>query len=631
MRPQPVPFPWERALASGVAVVGPVSVGVAWGHLGVGIVGSLGALTASLADIGGPYRHRAIRIPTVTAAAAAGFFLGSLVLGHPGWSVGAVVAAAFVSGLVTVLGNTASFASMQFVVYTVVASGIDLGAGPPWRGALVFLAGGAWGLALSMATGLGRVSAPERSAVATVYESVARLLEAVGTADVATARQRLTTALNGAYDTLTVARSRAGGRDKAFRRLVALLNEATPVVEATHVLIRDANPLPPAVLAAVQEIPDAIRRGTSAPAIPDGEGDSAAVVALLAALAPVSALLKVDDPGDPSSVVTRSGTGERLMAAWDSVRAGPVTLLAIVRLCLCMAVAELVMHLLPLQRPYWVALTVAVSLKPDFGSTFARAAQRALGTIVGVAIGSVLVAFVPFGPWILVAMAVSAALIPVGAARNYGLYATVLTPVIVFLIDLGHHGDQQLIVFRLIDTVLGSAIVIVAGFLPWPDSWRSGGRIAEEFAAAADDVLAYLRVALEEQTPNRPVARRRTYRRLSDLRTVFQQALAEPPPVSTRVTTWWPAIVALEQLTDAVTALVVQTEHGGAHPSREGVDVVLGVMQDLATTARTQQPPRPLPPPPDDDVLHDVVAELQVVHGVLSGRPELTGKLTGRG
>ena len=65
LRPRPAPIPWERAVRTALAVVGPVSGGMATGHLAPGLIGSMGALAASLADRGGPYRQRAIRVATV--------------------------------------------------------------------------------------------------------------------------------------------------------------------------------------------------------------------------------------------------------------------------------------------------------------------------------------------------------------------------------------------------------------------------------------------------------------------------------------------------------------------------------------------------------------------------------------
>ena len=50
---------------------------------------------------------------------------------------------------------------------------------------------------------------------------------------------------------------------------------------------------------------------------------------------------------------------------------------------------------LTIQRSYWVVLTVAIVLKPDFGPVFGRALQRGIGTIIGAVAGALILAFVP--------------------------------------------------------------------------------------------------------------------------------------------------------------------------------------------------------------------------------------------
>lgn len=621
LRPRPAPVPWERALRTGLAVVGPVSVGMGTGHLAPGLIGSMGALAASLADRGGPYRQRAVRVGAVAAAGATGFFLGSLAFGHDAAAVALVMVAALVSGLAGVLGNVASVAGLQFVIYCVVASSNSFGPGPLWLAPLFYLAGAGWELVLSLSTGLGRATAPERSSVAGVYRGLASMLQAVGNGPVEQQRQQLTTAMNGAYDAVIWARSRSGGHDDRFRRLLALLNEATPMVEAGLALVRAGVPVPRPVTETVSRIAEAIAHHGDPPEVPDvpETGRSRPLAALTSSLETVTALLAGRQPGDPpQQLVQRATLRQRLARGWDTISSGPITQLSAVRLMLCMGVAETVMRFLPLPRPYWVALTVAVALKPDFGSVFARAVQRGLGTVVGVAIGSALLVVLPFGPLVLLAIAVLAVLMPITLQRNYGLFATFLTPVIVLLIELIHRGDEQLVLARGVDTLLGSAIVLLVGYLPWPDTWRSRTRIGERFADVTDDVLAYLRVALGPDAGARSPLRRHTYRRLSDLRTVFQQALAEPPPVSTRAAAWWPAIVALERLTDAVTAVVVHAEQGGPMPSAHGVDLVIDAMEELRTAAREQRPPRRRPLP-EEEPLKGIVAELQSARGVLSG------------
>ena len=53
---------------------------------------------------------------------------------------------------------------------------------------------------------------------------------------------------------------------------------------------------------------------------------------------------------------------------------------------------------LPVQRSYWVVLTVAIVLRPDFGSVFARALQRGIGTVVGAVLGAIILIVIPAGP-----------------------------------------------------------------------------------------------------------------------------------------------------------------------------------------------------------------------------------------
>jgi uncharacterized membrane protein YccC len=145
------------------------------------------------------------------------------------------------------------------------------------------------------------------------------------------------------------------------------------------------------------------------------------------------------------------GLGGRLLDEFGSGRLGRIFTL---RLMACMGVAGLVSEVLPLQRSYWVPLTVAIVLKPDYGSVFARALQRGIGTVVGAVAGAVLLVLVR-GAWLLIPFGVLAALLPFGRSRNYGLLATFLTPLVVVLIDLLNPVGWRLAEDRLVDTLIG--------------------------------------------------------------------------------------------------------------------------------------------------------------------------------
>jgi uncharacterized membrane protein YccC len=291
----------------------------------------------------------------------------------------------------------------------------------------------------------------------------------------------------------------------------------------------------------------------------------------------------------------------------------------ILRLVLCLAAGEAVAALDGGQRPYWIVMTIAVTLKPDFGSVFARAVQRGVGTIAGVLIGSALLALSP-GPVVpLVAIAVFAALMPFAQRRNYGLFTTFLTPVIVLLLDLGAGGGFDLVVGRVTDTAVGCAIVLVVGYLPWPDTWRSRLRFGPRIAGAAAALAAYIRIGLGVEPGTRQTARRHAYRQLSDLRTALQQALSEPPPVSRAAAAWWPVIVTLERAVDATTAVIVHQED--AVPDPDGVEQLARAAAAIGDAARGGEVGEP--PLPRDPVLEPITAELRAGHAVLrhAGEP----------
>jgi uncharacterized membrane protein YccC len=152
------------------------------------------------------------------------------------------------------------------------------------------------------------------------------------------------------------------------------------------------------------------------------------------------------------------------------------------------------------------------------------------------------------GAWLLVPFGVLAALLPYGRNRNYGLLATFLTPLVVVLVDLLKPVGWRLAGDRLVDTLIGCAIVLVVGFAPWPMSWYA--HLPGKFGQAALDVCEYMNEALGAAAPASGAAvtsaaagsrrRRSTYRALGDLRAEFQRTMSEPPSVSRSAAAWWP-------------------------------------------------------------------------------------------
>jgi uncharacterized membrane protein YccC len=267
---------------------------------------------------------------------------------------------------------------------------------------------------------------------------------------------------------------------------------------------------------------------------------------------------------------------------------------------------------------------------------FARAVQRAVGTMVGAVLGTVILIAVPYGPWLLLPFGVLAALLPYAKARNYGLVATFLTPLVVLLIDLLDVTGWRLAEVRLLDTLLASVIVLLIGYAPWPSAWQA--HLPGQFAETLRSVCAYMDQALAEMPAarialsgtSRPQAhapgeapvlrsrlRRGAYRSLSNLRTEFQRSMSEPPSVSRRAAAWWPAVVSLQEVMDVVTATAVAIGQGAPAPSAASVHALSGTLRSVADAIQTHTPPRLAGPLPADPELDAVTTSVRSVLSVL--------------
>ncbi len=620
LTPARAPIDWKRATRAAAALGVPIAVATVFGHILPGALAAIGALCGTVTSISGPYRDRARRGGLAVGAGAIGFFLGGLA-GEHGWSTAVlIVGVAAISAVLSTAGNNASLASLQLLVYVILGTH-ESTVVAPWVAVGWYAAGAAWALLLSIGAWPIRATAPERALVANVFDRLAEALTVVGTPDARAARHRLTASLNSAYDAMLSARSRLAGRDRVYRRLFVVLSDVTPVVEATVALLSARHRPPKSVVDAVGLLGDAIR-ADERPREPDlPERGSPAVLTLVDGLRAVAGALTTDDlDGHPERPDRKRRTRRERLELWfDNVLAGSVAWQHAARLGVCMALAEALTLLVPLERSYWLALTVAVVLKPDFGSVFARAVQRGAGTLLGAVFGAVVVALHPNG-WILLVLAGAIAfLLPITQVRHFGMFSTTLTPLVIILLEVGHAGGWDLLLARMLDTVAGCVIVLVFGYLLWPGSRapRIGGRLAD----AVDAVARYADLALRADPKGRSVLRRRTYRQLSDLRSELQRIVVEPSAAGRLASAWYPAIIGLERVTGSVTRVAVEMNQGDPVPPTDEVDAIVGSLRDIAASVREERVPDELPLIRSDQ-LKQIVAHMAAVVSALRGPVE---------
>ena len=459
-RPKKVPAPWGTMARSVLALWVPMAVAIASGRQQLALLPAMGGLLSIMIDNGGPYWSRVERITTAAVLGGApGLLIGTLIHGR-GWvAVGAVTFVAGVSSILARFGGTGSVTGLQLFVYSSLGLG-PLGALRPWwHTALLFLAGVAWALLLITPGYLLSPRSAERKAVAEVYYALARGLRLIGTPGVTAARTALAAALNAAYDAMLTKRAYAGGRSRRDRHLIAVLNVSHQFAEAAAALRATGERVPPLVADTIERLGDAVldergpgsgvlglggRRGPVPattgrtatgrvlPPIPPQWSPSPGALALREAMVSLARVLSGNwtpdavpaPPARADAPGLRARVRARLWPVAEPVIGGRIAWEFTLRLMICTGAAAILSEVLPLQRSYWLVLTVGIILKPDYGSVFARALQRGVGTVIGAVLGAVILIEVPYGPWLLLPFGVLAALLPYAKARSFGLAAS---------------------------------------------------------------------------------------------------------------------------------------------------------------------------------------------------------------
>lgn len=280
----------------------------------------------------------------------------------------------------------------------------------------------------------------------------------------------------------------------------------------------------------------------------------------------------------------------RLRADIRVVTSGPALLTGF-RLALCMTVATAVTCALHSEsHSFWLPLTVAVAVRPEYASVFVRTVNRVAGTAIGALLAAGAIGVLGSGWPVVIAAAISLGFAVLAGPKLYGLSVVGVTCSALLSSCIGA-ADPVSPAVRLLDTLIGCAIAIVFGYLVWPDR-RTAPVVLIETAAA---VAEYLQLAITppDSRHDWDAIRDRAYRLAHLSRQNAQAALLDPPPARMYAAEALPHALTLEALVDEVTAIANLVD-GGAYLSgdqevTELKDRIQAASRDVAAlhTART--------------------------------------------
>jgi uncharacterized membrane protein YccC len=135
----------------------------------------------------------------------------------------------------------------------------------------------------------------------------------------------------------------------------------------------------------------------------------------------------------------------------------------ILRAAVCVAAALTAARALGLSNGYWAPMTAMLVLKPGLSDTQVRGLSRLVGTLIGcIAASAFVIATHEARPALLAAMAVTSGLAYALQKAHYATLTCVITATVVLLLTLGGGNVVISAEHRLIATVLGGVIAIVA-------------------------------------------------------------------------------------------------------------------------------------------------------------------------
>ncbi|MFE2058134.1 FUSC family protein [Streptomyces sp. NPDC059446] len=481
-------FAARAALAVGVIAV-PL---VCTGHPGLAVHAMLGSFTTTFGrDLPYARRARVLAATAVAMTACVGCGAALAAWAGPGdaGAVAVVVAAtALVAGAAKFACDATRLSGLGAVMllfsFAVAANGPATGADVlPFTALAAAGAASAW--LLAAADWRLHPDRPQRLAVATALRRVAALLETDEAGSVPRpTRHRATVAVLHAYQCLgyppPASAARTGpARDAVFMRLTdlcwTLLVDSAQATPGARLLtagrLRRQARLLGAGRRTVLVLPELRSRlGATAPFQESGRGGD---------------LGPAQPPAVPADSAALRATELLIGPPGNSRHYGPLVVSAL-RMTLGTGVAGGLAVLLDLEHGYWAAISAAAVLHSvNLRTTAQRAAQRALGTAVGLLLALAVLGARPEPLVLVLAIVGLEFLLECVVARNYALGVVFLTPLALLLSDLSAPAPAgDLVLDRVLGSGLGIAVGLVCALLVVHD--RAAVRVDRALAACTE-------------------------------------------------------------------------------------------------------------------------------------------------
>jgi uncharacterized membrane protein YccC len=506
----------KMAVRNTLGVVLPLAVGAATGQVLGGLTMAVGALNVSFSDGTDAYRTRAARLLAATVLSGISVFAGATAAGIGALAIALAALWSFAVGMLVLFGSTPAQLGVTTLILLLVFGAEPMSVAEALATAGLVCAGGLLQTLIAISAWPTRGFAPERRALAGVARTMSEWASGAPHADLTFPASEQ---LSAANDVLTTTRIDHGPVAEA---LVSVLNQLERMrlalvsldeIAARLEQVESESPGASAIRDVMRAAADEL--GPLAESLVNDDAASGARDAPFRLDAASEALREIVASEDgTSSWLLRSALertlllraqlhaavemGERALhgaslesfrvdlalprqlrpyGVWRRFRANLTFSSAAfrhaARLVVCIMLAKGLAVVLDMPHAYWIPMTVAIVLKPDFTATFTRGMARLAGTLAGLLAMSLVLHVVPASAAWYIALVALATFAVRGIGRsNYAILVFAVTALIVVLLAIGGAPALPSMEARGMATLVGGALALAA-YVVWPTWERS--------------------------------------------------------------------------------------------------------------------------------------------------------------
>jgi uncharacterized membrane protein (TIGR01666 family) len=202
------------------------------------------------------------------------------------------------------------------------------------------------------------------------------------------------------------------------------------------------------------------------------------------------------------------------------------------RITTTLLIGFIIGKVLPFENVYWILLTIVVIMRPGYGLTKERTSHRFIGTVIGGVLGFAVLAT---GPSATVLGGLTILFLLLGLTfnpTNYRIGTTFITLHVIFIFAILNPTDNDIVLYRVLDTLVGATLAILANHFLWPywEAINTNENIKNSIEANRNYLIqiSILYNSKEGVKSNYRLARNQAFIEIGNLMASFQRMLQEP-------------------------------------------------------------------------------------------------------